>query len=402
MFYLLLLGHHGKYGENFNSNPWPKLHETEPAGIFMGPPIDPPNFTLTGFDFPSQARSLLGYYIPWNLVSLSYINTYKNKPINVDPVVEYNSSLPNHLKFGIHLCTQNIINIVNQINFKGLSEDELENRRKYCLYVLLSYVLAHEWSHYRSEVLSFQLQSLFKSVKGTNSTKDIPSYISYLINEISSWKTSFEEVYAEWNAIRYLLHIRETTLSKVFEDIDETEKVDLINYFIDRMLSPGRLKPYGDIFSWVLKMKKHFDSLNINDDQNPYIIKNSSELKYLSGMESLQNGSMIDLLVHNMMQFTPGRPARKIVSSHPIAYPSAPDSVFHLLGEDYCMDFKQEPTERTPFMKLNYPGDMSADNPIKEFYDAVVYSSPTMDGKAAFPLKTFPTFLPLDPVYFHA
>lgn len=224
MFYLLLLGHHGKYGEIFNSNPWPKLHETEPAGIFMGPPIDPPNFTLTGFDFPFQAKSLLGYYIPWNLVSLSYINTYKNKPINVDSIVAYNSSLPKHLKFGIHLCTQNISHIVNQVRIAGTSEEEVIYKRKFCLYLMLSYVLAHEWSHYRSEVLSFQLQSLCKLIKGNNHTEDTPSYLSYLFHEIRTWSTSFEEVYAEWSSIRYLLHLRDTTLSKVSENIDEIEK----------------------------------------------------------------------------------------------------------------------------------------------------------------------------------
>lgn len=110
---------------------------------------------------------------------------------------------------------------------------------------------------------------------------------------------------------------------------------------------------------------------------------------------------MIDLLMHNQMQFAEGRSFNGLITSAPLAYPLQPDSLFYHFGDDECLS-SDAATYSDRFLRLN---NVEYSNPSKRESSLI---RKVIDGfkengnqNASLPIKVFTDILPLDPVYFH-
>jgi hypothetical protein len=121
----------------------------------------------------------------------------------------------------------------------------------------------------------------------------------------------------------------------------------------------------------------------------------------IKNVKSLKKGKIIDLLMHNQLQFSQDHIFNGLVKSAPMAYPYEPDSNFYHFGDDECLE-AHEASNSENYLMLGNP---SYDDPVQKRNSIIikVIDSLKDDGmsNAHLPIKVFSEILPLDEVYFH-
>ena len=377
-------------------NPWPDLPspDDETSGIDLS------SICLSVPRNRCAANTLLGYYIGWHIVGVSFQNEKGRDPHDGEELKAYNDSLPEENKFGVHICMESIDNYIRKFSTEGVDKDHVSDYLEYCTYLTLIYVIAHEWGHYRSEVLSFQVSKLSESVTGRVDNEYRPCYLSYFVNKKMYPESNFEEVFAEWAALKlgvYNFYMKPPSFAADMTNwslIESTVKFMLTKV----MSSPSRTRPYSDIRHWV-----DFKSITENtilkrfSENRSSINRSVNDNVRIEGVRSLYNGKIIDLLVHNQMQFSRNRRFNGIVESSWNLYPLHPDSLFYHFGYDDCLDaHKASKTEN--YLRLSMPPQIVNFSYVRKvLYDLKESKSDFI----YFPIKVFPDILPLDAVYFH-
>lgn len=353
---------------------------------------------------PCAKPGLLGYYISWHIVGISFQNEEGRPPFDGNELKQYNDSLPAENRFGIHICCNTIESYISRFSTEGLEPNEKMYYLEYCTFLTMLYVIAHEWGHYRSEVLSFQIGNLFKSVTGEEQSRLSPSYLSYFKFKKEYPITNFEEVFAEWAALKlgvFNYHIKKPAFANKISNWPQVEAT--VKFMLTQAISnPERIRPYSDIRFWIdfkritrLSVLKRFseNSRSINRAVNDNVL--------LENIRSFKNGKMIDLLMHNQMQFAESRCFNGLITSAPLAYPLEPDSLFYHFGDDECLT-TDKATYSDRYLRLS---NIDYSNPSKQksslIRKAIDVLKENEDDIAFMPIKVFTDILPLDPVYFH-
>ena len=108
----------------------------------------------------------MGYYIPWHII-LNETKKSGRNPNNPDHIKFFNDQRDDCRKWGIHICMKNIKAYVDYqlmpvVEGKLKNHNEIEFYRDYATYLQIMSTLAHEWGHYRTEILALQqMESLF-------------------------------------------------------------------------------------------------------------------------------------------------------------------------------------------------------------------------------------------------
>ena len=382
------------------SNPWPDL--PIPDEIHDNISLDKIDLEVKKYRCTNDG--LLGYYLSWHIVGKSFQNSKGRLPSNGYELSVYNSSLPEENRFGIHICCKNIENYINLFSTRGLDPAEVPSYLEYCTFLALIYVIAHEWGHYRSEVLSFQLNNLVRSVSGGMNSGFRPSYLSYFVHKKRFPLTNFEEVFAEWAAMKlgiFNYFIKKPVFAQKISNWPDVEST--VKFMLTEAISrPSRIRPYSDIRFWIDIEKISRSAIMKRISQNQTSINRSvNDNVRISGIKSLKKGKMIDFLMHNQMQFSLNHQFNGIIKSAPRNYPFDPDSLFYHFGEDECM-IANDPSDSNKFLKLNDPQYSNKTDRDNSRISKVIDSLKEPDASnALLPIKLFPEILPLDPVYFH-
>jgi hypothetical protein len=385
------------------SNPWPEL-----------PGIDEPH--ETEFDFSEinlslpknrcATRSYLGYYLSWHIVGISFQNQYRRLPRSGDELKDYNDKLPEENRFGIHICCNAIDNYINKFDTSGFEDEkEIENYLEYCTFLTMIYVIAHEWGHYRSECLSFQINNLISAVTGVKGSNLCPSYLSYFAFKKRYPLSNFEEVFAEWAALKFGVfnyHLKKPAFANRITNwpiVEATVKFMLTNC----ISNPNRNRPYSDIRHWFdfsgLVDNKILERISQNKKSQNRSVNDSSKI---SNVKSYKKGRIIDMLMHNQMQFSNARQFNGLIKSAPLSFPFYPDSNFYHFGDDECQKMDEQPGKfSNKFLLLCNP---KYSDPLKGRNSRISKIIKQLKGKsnnAILPIPIFDEILPLDPVYFH-
>lgn len=382
------------------SNPWPDLPipDEEPSEFWLN------KIRLSSPRNPCAKESLLGYYLSWHIVGVSFQNENGREPRDGEELKLYNDSLPKENRHGIHICCKSIENYINKFSTDGLDPTQVPMYLEYCTYLTMMYVIAHEWGHYRSEVLSFQINNLVKSISGDVNSRLSPSYLSYFVYLKEYSNSSFEEVFAEWASLKLGIFNYYMKKPAFASSISNWPKVEAtVKFMLSKAIArPSRVRPYSDVRFWI-----DFDSIT-RDEVMKRLSENKSSINRsvndnvkIDKIKSFKKGKMIDLLMHNQMQFSHDHQFNGLVKSAPAFYPFEPDSLFYHIGDDECLEAHKPSTSRN-FLQL---GDAKFDDyalqinsRIKKVIDSLKEKK---SGKAVLPIKVFSEILPLDPVYFH-
>lgn len=381
-------------------NPWPDLPipDEEPSEFWLN------KISLSS---PRNLRSnefLLGYYISWHIVGVSFQNENGGQLRNGKELELYNDSLPKENRHGIHICSRGIENYINKFSTDGLDPIQIPMYLEYCTYLTMIYVIAHEWGHYRSEVLSFQINNLVKSISGDVNSRLSPSYLSYFVYKKEYPNSNFEEVFAEWASLKLGIFNYYMKKPDFTASISNWPKVEAtVKFMLSKAIArPSRLRPYSDIRFWI-----DFDSIT-RDEVMKRLSENKSSINRsvndnvkIEKIKSFKKGKMIDLLMHNQMQFSHEHQFNGLVKSAPLSYPFEPDSSFYHLGDDECLE-ANKPSNSGNFLQLEDAKfddlDLQNNSKIKKVLDSL---KDNKSGKAVLPIKVFSEILPLNPVYFH-
>ncbi len=383
-------------------NPWPDLPD---------PDVNDDDFSINTINLrvrrnPCGRGGVLGYYMSWHIVGVSFRNENGREPYDGKELKRYNDALPEENRHGIHICCNTIESYVECLNTYGIDPSEINAYKEYCTYLMMIYVIAHEWGHYRSEVLSFQIGNVCKAVTGEGNSPIAPSYLTYFMFKKLYPNTNFEEVFAEWAALKvgvFNFQMRRPAFTIPVANWAFVEAT------VKRMLSDAinrrsRPRPYRDIRRWVdfekltsIEILRRISAGSKGLNQS---VDNASKIK---GIKSLKKGKMIDLLMHNQLQFNPIRKYNGVVKSAPARYPKNPDSVFYHIGYDEC-SATPPISEGSKFqVRLGEPvfyttAERNASRIMKVLNDLRVSNRKTV----TLPISVMHDILPLDPVYFHA
>lgn len=382
-------------------NPWPDLPD---------PDVNNDDFSISTVNLrerrhPCARGGVLGYYMSWHIVGVSFKNENGREPYDGKELKRYNDALPEENRHGIHICSNTIESYVESLDTSGIVQSEINAYKEYCTYLMMIYVIAHEWGHYRSEVLSFQISNVLKSVTGENNSPIAPSYLTYFMFKKLFPDTNFEEVFAEWAALKvgvFNFQMRRPAFTMPIANWAIVEAT------VKRMLSDAinrhsRPRPYRDIRRWV-----DFEKLTNNEILNRISagskglnqsVDNASKIK---DIKSLKKGKMIDLLMHNQLQFNTRRKYNGVVKSAPRRYPKKPDSVFYHIGYD---EGSSTPpiTEGSKFQVrigdpvFNSIAQQNASRIMKVLNELMVSNR----KQVTLPISVMHDILPLDPVYIH-
>lgn len=381
-------------------NPWPDLPNPDEAprefrleNIFLNIPR---NFC--------SRESLLGYYMSWHIVGMSFLNERGRLPTNGAELKNYNDILPIENRFGIHICVRTIERYIDRFSTKDLDADQIPSYLEYCTFLTMIYVIAHEWGHYRSEVLSFQITKLVNSVTGISNSTLSPSFLSYVVHKKEYPNSNFEEVFAEWASLKLGIFNYYMKKPAFADSIPNWPLVEAtVKFMLTEAISrPSRIRPYSDIRFWI-----DFDSIT-RDKVMRRLSENKSSVNrsvndnvLIEGVKSFKKGKIIDLLIHNQMQFSQDHLFNGIVQSAPRAYPYKPDSAFYHFGDDECL-LAQKPSITENYLQLGNP-DFT--DPTERAASKILKAIKTLKDdnsiNAYLPIKVFTDLLPLDPVYFH-
>ena len=381
-------------------NPWPDLPnpDEEPNGFWLN------KISLSGPRNPCSKESLLGYYMSWHIVGVSFLNENGRQPRDGEELKRYNDYLPKENRFGIHICSRSIEKYIEKFSTDGLVPSQIPIYLEYCTFLTMIYVIAHEWGHYRSEVLSFQISNLVKSITGESNNSLSPSYLSYFVYKKEYPHTNFEEVFAEWASLKlgiFNYYMKKPAFASSIPNWPQVEAT--VKFMLSQAISrPNRIRPYSDIRFWI-----DFDSITRDvvmkrlSENKPSINRSVNDNVLIDEIKSFKKGKIIDVLMHNQMQFSQDHKFNGIVKSSPLTYPYEPDSAFYHLGDDECL-VAHKPSNSENFLQLGYPefSDPNERNNSKVI-KAIESLKETHSINAFLPIKVFSDLLPLDPVYFH-
>jgi len=348
--------------------------------------------------------SPLGYYLSWHIVGVSFKNEHGRSPFDGEELKRYNESLPIENRFGIHICCTTIENYINNFSTDGIDPTQISNYLEYCTYLTIIYVIAHEWGHYRSEVLSYQISNLIKSISGEDKNKLSPSYLSYFAFNKENPESNFEEVFAEWASLKlgiFNYYMKKPSFANSIANWPQVEAT--VKFMLTQAISrPNRIRPYSDIRFWI-----DFDSITRDvvmkrlSENKSSINRSVNDNVLIDEIKSFKKGKIIDLLMHNQMQFSNEHFFNGIVKSSRLSYPFQPDSSFYHFGDDECL-IAHKSSNSENFLKL---GEVRFSDPSESYNSRItkVIDGFKEDGfnYASLPIRVFPDLLPIDPVYFH-
>ena len=236
--------------------------------------------------------------------------TYRNgqDPNDIRNIQANNDSRDESRKWGIHLCMKNIkayidYRLIPSVEKHITNHNEIEFFRDYATYLLIMKTTAHEWGHYRTEVLALQQMEGLSTIM---SDKDVSfhsgNYLKHFRKNTGK-KNNFEEVFAQWCALRYGIFnaqlMRPDNLRKIsWTDQQRLTKDWLIRYGILQQMQANH-SPYGDISRWV-----DFDSLNSSETLNLYVNGDLKMSRVVGKNTFYRNEKMIDLMMHNINAFS--------------------------------------------------------------------------------------------------
>ena len=353
---------------------------------------------------PCLKNTLLGYYLSWHIVGVSYFNENGRRPKDGEELRQYNNSLPLENRFGIHICCKSIENYIAKFSTNGLDSIQKEQYLDYCTYLTLIYVIAHEWGHYRSEVLSFQISDLVKSITGESLSDFAPSFLSYFIHKKEFPKSNFEEIFAEWASLKFGIfnfYMKKPDFASTIKNWPQVEAT--VKFMLTQAISrPSRIRPYSDIRFWIDFENITRDTVMKRISENKSSVNRSvNDNVLIDKIKSLKKGKIIDLLMHNQMQFSKNHRFNGIIESSRLSYPYEPDSLFYHFGDDECL-FAHKSTNSNNSLQLNNPKFSNPSERMNSRVMKVINSLKIDNSRNAFlPIKVFSEILPLDPVYFH-
>ena len=350
-------------------------------------------------------KSLLGYYMSWHMISVSFQNENNRPPLNSDELKRYNDSLPEENRFGIHICCNTIESYISKFSTEGLEARQIPFYLEYCTFLTLIYVIAHEWGHYRSEVLSFQIGNLVKSVTGDFDSRLAPSYLSYFVFKKQFPESNFEEVFAEWSSLKFGIfnyYMKKPAFANSISNWPQVEAT--VKFMLTQAISrQSRIKPYSDIRFWVDFNRITRDTVMTRLSENsPSINRSVNDNVLVNKIRSFKKGKMIDLLMHNQMQFSNDHRFNGLIKSSKLTYPIEPDSSFYHFGDDECLTTNKASGNSKNFLRLSNlkfsdPSEMYNSN-VKKVIDSLKEDN---NEFVSLPIKVFNEILPLDPIYFH-
>jgi hypothetical protein len=400
---------YSEYEKNYK-NPLPEYYDFPRGWGNPWPDMPSPDEEMSDVDFSSirlsiprnrcASNSLLGYYIGWHILGVSFRNENGREAYDGLELKRYNDTLPEENRFGIHICTQSINSYIEKFSTDGLDPADVPDYLEYCTYLTLVYVIAHEWGHYRSELLSLQLGKLSDSMSGMVNNNNRPCYLSYFANKKRFPDSNFEEVFAEWASLKlgiFNYYMKAPSFASKRSNWPLIEST--VKYMLTEVISrPTRIRPYSDIRHWI-DFKKITESVILRKfSQNKSSVNRSvNDNVQIEGVRSLLKGKIIDLLVHNQMQFSTNHHFNGIVESTRNSYPINPDSIFYHFGYDDSLD-GQKASKTDNFLSLNLPPQTINFCFVHKVLEGLKVRN---DNLVYFPIRVFPEILPLDSVYFH-
>lgn len=384
------------------SNPWPDLPGVD---IDLGKGTGLSGIRLSELHGPCGGSGVLGYYISYHILAVSFENEMGRPAYDGIELKNYNDSLPEQSRYGIHICIESIENYIRSFNTRGLHPVQVPHYLEYCTFLTLVYVIAHEWGHYRAEVLSFQLEKVVRSITGDPYNGFSPSYLSYFTHKKRFPDTNFEEVFAEWAALKvgifnFNLSERKPHFARSIHNWPQIEAT--VKFMLTKKISdPYRIRPYGDIRRWVDFKKLTEDHVLKRFSANSRSMNRSVNDNVRIRLKSFKKGKIIDLLVHNQLQFSARHRFNGIVRSRPLSYPRHPDALFYHIGDDECVGGTRASVSSKRVLRLSNPAFTSEAQKRSSFVDKVLTDMKQGDRFAVLPIKIFPEILPLNPVYFH-
>ena len=276
--------------------PWPKI----PGG---GEPDRIPLPDDGGSNCPCEdSKNVMGYYIPWHFM-LEKHHYHKSKGSNI--TIDYiNESYPEYRRWGIHLCMDNIKNYIDN-RVLPLVEPHLSGPREtryfrdYAVYLMVMKTLAHEWGHYRVELLALeQMEGLTTIMKPDDVCHFSGNYLKYF-RSTARVHNDFEEVFAEWCALRLGIYNSKMIRPDHLPAILPVKKKEITKDWLIRQGVLGSMKnnssPYGDIAKWV-----DFNELESDQLLNEYV-SGKTTLSRVIGKYTMTHGAkIIDLAMHNV------------------------------------------------------------------------------------------------------
>ena len=382
------------------SNRWPDLPNPDDVhGEF-----NLENIKLSIPRNPCEKDTLLGYYMGWHIIGVSFENENGYPPRDGNELKSYNDNLPIENRYGIHICCKTIEDYINKFSTDGLDPVQVPLYLEYCTFLTMIYVIAHEWGHYRSEVLSFQIGNLVRSVSGETNNGLSPSYLSYFVFKKQYPISNFEEVFAEWASLKlgiFNYYMKPPAFANAISNWPQVEAT--IKFMLtDAISRPNRIRPYSDIRHWI-----DFDTISQSDIMNRIsgnkrsVNRSVNDNVRINNVKSFKKGKIIDMLMHNQMQFSRDHRFNGFIKSSPLSYPFNPDSSFYHFGDDECLE-AHEASNSENYLKLGNPYFYDLNKERNSKIKKVIDSLKVVDSPFAYlPIKVFSEILPLESVYFH-
>jgi hypothetical protein len=377
-------------------NPWPDLpnpdsplHDIDTSKI------------LLSVEKPRCRGGYLGYYLPWHIIAISYRNERGGGPPPTERELrEYNNQLPIGNRFGIHICCNELTSYIERFRTDNIDPNLRNDYLNYCKYLTLVWVVAHEWGHYRAEVLGFQLTNILSAITGVDNSIYHPSFISYWRNKKRYPQENFEEVFAEWCSLKmgiFNYHMPDISLTSILAGQDKAKTV-LREQLAIAMVSPNRPFPYRQIGNWVNMSRLTNDAhLSRVVTKAKSMNRSVNDNTRINDLPAFKNVRMVDLLMHNQIQFSAGIPSFEIIRSQDSRLTRQRLAGFYRhIGDDECMFSKGVNSLSKNFLEINLSNNSNGfccQDSLEPFLiDA---------ERGNFPIPTFPDILEIDPVYFH-
>lgn len=337
---------------------------------------------LEAFNPPCISDNVLGYYIPYHFVMVSYKNKY-GVPRNHEEVLKYNDNLPRHSRFGIHLCEKTIINYIEQRSNSG-------NYFEVSLALLVQNIIGHEWGHYRAELNAIQQMIHLQRVSSNQSL----SYVNYILRA-NKTHNNFEEVFADYCGLK--LGIFNVKFKNPNPRITRAEQFQMTKLQLSLGLFNNNKSPYGDLKYWMKNSREMNDAIESLVWKPNYANKRVKLSLNLNSADSPIKSDLIDVLTNNQAQFIKNRQTRNfIVSSRgPYVDCNKLDSHWQYTSKDEFM--KIPPASNKTSLTIEISGSR-LDDVLEKILNPV-----SAKGKRVFklPLDTFPELLRIGPVLVH-
>jgi len=377
-------------------NPWPEL----PIPDSPKHDIDISSIRLSE-DIPPCSGGYLGYYMPWHMIAVSYRNENGWNPEPTEnQLLNYNNQLPEGNRYGIHVCCNELDSYIKKFDVSNIDAALRSDYLEYCKYLTLIWVVAHEWGHYRSEVLSFQLTNVLTAITGATNSSYHPSFISYWRNKKRFPDQNFEEVFAEWASLKmgiFNYHMPDLPLTSIPSGQDEAKAV-LREQLAVRMISNRRPLPYRQIGDWVRMSQltnANYLSRVVNKDKSMNRAVNDNTC--ILDDRAFRKVRMIDLLMHNQLQFSAGMPYLEIIRSQDSRFTRRRlAGIYRHIGDDECFSMKKVNGYSENFLSINLlksSGGSCCVDTLTPFLFSGTHGN--------FPIPIFPEILDIDPLYFH-